>query len=300
MSESRLFKILYYLLDKGEATAPELAEKFEVSLRTIYRDIDRISSAGIPIYAQTGRNGGIRLYEDYVLDRLLLSKHEKEEIVMGLQSLSAIQYPNLDTVITKLGAMFQSQQNWISVDLSRWGSNDETELFESLKIAILEKKVIRFFYYSASKKQSYRFVEPLKLLYKDKAWYIYAYCLSSLDYRIFRLSRIKDIKVKKDSFTRSLDNDVDVFTLKNGLENRIEVELFFDKKVGYRLYDTLNKQAIEEKENGYLVKLTIPEDDWIYDFIMSFGELVTICKPLYLREKIIKRYYNALKKYKEY
>lgn len=79
MQESRLFKIIYYLLDKGHATAPELAAKFEVSVRTIYRDIDALSGAGIPVYAETGRNGGIYLMNDFVLDRAVLSEREKQE-----------------------------------------------------------------------------------------------------------------------------------------------------------------------------------------------------------------------------
>ena len=92
MQESRLFRILYYLLDKGHATAPELAEKFEVSVRTIYRDVDAISSAGIPIYVTTGRNGGIQFLDDYVLNKSFFSDSEKLEILSSLQSLSAVQY----------------------------------------------------------------------------------------------------------------------------------------------------------------------------------------------------------------
>ena len=80
MQESRLFRIVYYLLDKGRATAPELAEHFEVSVRTIYRDIDTLSGAGIPIYAETGRNGGIYLMKGFVLDKAVLSDEEKQEI----------------------------------------------------------------------------------------------------------------------------------------------------------------------------------------------------------------------------
>ena len=88
MKESRLFKIMYYLLEKGKSTAPELAERFEVSVRTIYRDIDVISSAGVPIYVTTGRNGGIQIAEDYVIDRLFLSDEEKDEILTALKSVA--------------------------------------------------------------------------------------------------------------------------------------------------------------------------------------------------------------------
>ena len=128
MQESRLFRILYYLLDKGHATAPELAEKFEVSVRTIYRDVDAISSAGIPIYVTTGRNGGIQFLDDYVLNKSFFSDSEKLEILSSLQSLSAVQYPEVDTILNKLGAIFQtSLTDWIDVDFSRWGSVAESE-----------------------------------------------------------------------------------------------------------------------------------------------------------------------------
>ena len=129
MQESRLFRILYYLLDKGRATAPELAEKFEVSVRTIYRDVDAISSAGIPIYVTTGRNGGIQFLDEYVLNKSFFSDSEKLEILSSLQSLSAVQYPEGDTILNKLGAIFQTSfTDWIDVDFSRWGSVAESEI----------------------------------------------------------------------------------------------------------------------------------------------------------------------------
>ena len=133
MQESRLFKIVYYLLDKGQATAPELAEKFEVSVRTIYRDIDSLSEAGIPIYAETGRNGGIRLMNYFVLNKAVLSEDEKKEILTALQSINAT--PNIDNsqTLQKLSAMFHvSGENWLEVDFSRWGNKEaDNEKFES-------------------------------------------------------------------------------------------------------------------------------------------------------------------------
>lgn len=94
MQESRLFKIVYYLLEKGQATAPQLAERFEVSVRTIYRDIDVLSEAGIPVYTESGRNGGIYLMSQFVLDKAILSEEEKQEILSAMQSMHAIQNHN--------------------------------------------------------------------------------------------------------------------------------------------------------------------------------------------------------------
>ena len=124
MQENRLFKIVYYLLERGKSTAPELAERFEVSIRTIYRDLDAISAAGIPIYAIQGKGGGISLLQNYVLDKSILSDQEKEKILMALQGLIAIEDKKTDELLSKLGGLFQSKiSNWIEVDFSDWVSN---------------------------------------------------------------------------------------------------------------------------------------------------------------------------------
>ena len=148
MQESRLFKIVYHLLDKGRATAPELAEKFEVSVRTIYRDIDALSSAGIPVYAETGRNGGIHLMNDFVLDKAVLSEEEKQEILTALQSINYTQHISGSQTLQKLSAIFHlSSENWLEVDFSRWGNKgSDNEKFELLKIgrASWRERVCRF------------------------------------------------------------------------------------------------------------------------------------------------------------
>lgn len=114
MQESRLFKIVYHLLDKGQAAAPELAEKFEVSVRTIYRDIDALSGAGVPVYAEAGRNGGIHLMHDFVLDRAVLSEEEKQEILTALQSISFMNKIGSNETLQKLSAIFNmSSENWL-------------------------------------------------------------------------------------------------------------------------------------------------------------------------------------------
>lgn len=144
MRESRLFRILYYLLDKGHATAPELAKRFEVSVRTIYRD--------------------------YVLDRSFFSDYEKQEILSGLQSLSAIQYLEADAILKKLGSIFQvGLADWIDVDFSRWGSiaENENRLFGELKRAIFSKHQVSFDYCNSSGIDRNRSVQPLKFIYME-------------------------------------------------------------------------------------------------------------------------------------
>ena len=300
LQESRLFRILYYLLDKGRATAPELAEKFEVSVRTIYRDVDAISSAGIPVYVTTGRNGGIQFLDDYVLNKSLFSDSEKVEILSGLQSLSAVQYPEVDTILKKIGAVFQTRlTDWIDVDFSRWGSvaENENRLFRLLKQAIFENREITFDYYNSSRENGKRNVYPYKLVYKDKAWYLYAFCLLRNENRLFRLSRMKNLILTEVHFERKTDIHQfhSVFPMPEEIGELIDLELEFTLDVGYRLFDTLDDAAITEHENGYTVKLTLPENNWLYDFLMSFGDRVTIIQPESVRQSLKEKHEAARK-----
>lgn len=300
LQESRLFRILYYLLDKGRATAPELAEKFEVSVRTIYRDVDVMSSAGIPIYVTTGRNGGIQFLDDYVLDKSFFSDSEKLEILSGLQSLSAVQYPEVDTILKKIGAVFQTRlTDWIDVDFSRWGSvaENENRLFRLLKQAIFENCEITFDYYNSSRDSGKRNVYPYKLVYKDKAWYLYAFCLLRNENRLFRLSRMKNLFLTEVHFERKTDIHQfhSVFPMPEEIGELIDLELEFTLDVGYRLFDTLDDAAIIEHENGYTVKFTLPENNWLYDFLMSFGDRVTIIQPESVRQSLKEKHEAARK-----
>ena len=299
MQESRLFKIIYYLLDKEVVTAPELAEKFEVSIRTIYRDIDVISSAGVPIYTTQGRNGGIRLLDNYVLDKSLLSKTEKEEILIGLQSLSAVQYLDTNDVLTKLGGFFKTNPNWIEVDFTRWGSLKETEkdTFNILKRSIIEKYILTFTYYGASGNVKNRKVEPLKLIYRDKAWYVLAYCLERLEYRLFRVSRMKNVILLMEKFTRVCPKNYLSKMTPIDAKLLVDIVLEFELQVGYRLYDVLNENAITRLKDKYLVQMTVPKDEWLYNFIMSFGDKVKIVKPKDIKDEVIRRYQSVLQYY---
>lgn len=302
MSESRLFKILYYLLDKGTVTAPELAKKFEVSVRTIYRDIDMLSGAGIPVYTTTGHGGGIHLFDNFVLKKSLLSEQEMQDILIGVQSLSAVQYPDTDGVMSKLKATFQiAESDWIEIDFSRWGSivEKEKQYFEMLKRSILGRQEIQFLYYNSLGEGSQRRCQPLKMVYKDKAWYLYAYCLKRNDYRLFRISRIKELRVADQYFKSHSEMKESVFSLMEEMGKPITIELSFPKEVSYRVYDTFEDDVIKWNGQEIRVNVTLPETEWLYSFIMSFGNQISILYPISLKEKIIERYKIALKHFEE-
>ena len=202
MQESRLFKIVYHLLDKGRATAPELADKFEVSVRTIYRDIDALSSAGIPIYAEPGRNGGIFLLQDFVLDRALLSENEKLEVLTSIQSIFATGYTGGTEMLSKLSALFHVHtKDWLEVDFSRWGKRIyDNSKFEILKTAVIQCREVKIVYENSNSRRSTRILQPLKMSYKSKEWYLKAFCMEKQDFRIFKLNRILELELLEDTF----------------------------------------------------------------------------------------------------
>ena len=291
--ESRLFKIFYYLLDKGKATAPELSKLFEVSTRTIYRDIDALSAAGIPIYAMNGRNGGIQLLDNFILNKSALSKQEQEEILLGLQSLNAIQYPEANDILIKLGALFQiNAQSWIEVDLSRWGSVEkcDKDLFHLLKKAVLEKLRIQFVYFNSLGDKTCRQIEPMKLVYKDKAWYVFGFCLTRNDWRVFKISRIKNLNILEEHFSRVIDEKVSIRINPEAHGTVTPLELLFSAEVAYRLYDILDDNTIKKENDFIRVSLSVYEDEWMYEFLMSFGDKVTVIKPIHIKIELVRRH----------
>ena len=248
MQESRLFRIVYYLLDKGQATAPELAEKFEVSVRTIYRDIDALSGAGIPIYTEAGRNGGIHLLNDFVLDQAVLSVEEKQEILTALQSMNTAQNSNDSPTLQKLSAIFQlHSENWLEVDFSRWGNKSfDNEKFELLKSAVIHCRTVKIQYAGAYEDIRERIVQPVKLVYKAKAWYLKAFCTEKQDWRIFKLNRILDLTLLNDRFVyREFPSPVEL------CENDFpEMTLRFPKEMAYRVYDEFDKTQVHRQADG--------------------------------------------------
>ena len=288
MQESRLFKIVYHLLNKGHATAPELAKKLEVSVRTIYRDIEALSEAGIPVYTETGRGGGIYLMSEFVLGKAMLSEKEKKELLAALQSLTVTGDTYSDSLLEKLSALFAApSESWFGVDFSRWGNETrDKQYFDLLKTAVLKKRCVKLHYASMSAPFSERIVQPVKLLYKSRAWYLHAYCTERQAYRFFRLSRILDCEL--------LDEGIEPAPLpeyQDTLDQEYEKFIFlFSKQVTYRVYDEFNPDLVQRQENGdLLVTVWMPYDEWVIGFLLSFGELVEIIEPLSLKEVIAQR-----------
>lgn len=298
MEQSRLFKIVYHLLEKGKSTAPELAEKFEVSIRTIYRDLDTISAAGIPIYATQGKGGGIFIMQDFVLNKSLLSELEKEQILMALQGISATEHNQTDELLMKLSGLFQSKvTNWIEVDFSEWYKNTPNyDVFNLIKNAIFNQYTITFSYFAREGNYSNRTVEPIKLIFKNKDWYLYGFCLLRNDFRFFKLTRIKDLEISSDTFIREVKSSHEIETvIKN--KNFIHAKLKFSPKVAFRVYDEFTDNVSKDNQGNLYVNIDLPDNETLFSYILSFGDNVEILEPDYLRHSMKEKLALMLEKY---
>jgi len=294
MNNNRLFRILYYILDKGKVTAKELSEKFEVSERTIYRDIDNLSGAGVPIFAKQGKGGGIEIADDFILRSSLLSKDEKERIMTALKGQEATNENN-EELLSKLAALFKVKKtNWIEVDFTNWQNNNSKKVFDNIKEGIINKKIITFTYYS-SKEETNRKVKPVRLVFKGQSWYLYGFCLLRNDFRFFKLSRIENFELSDFNFTDDY-NDI-VLNKEINNEETIQLKVKFDKKAAFRVFDELGRNTIEDKDGYLYAEIEIPKDYQLYSYIFSYGDLIEVLEPKEIREKIKEITKNISKKY---
>ena len=298
MRFNRLFEIIYILINKRTITAKELADKFEVSQRTIYRDIDLLSSAGIPIYTTKGKGGGIGILDNYVLNKSMLSEGEQNEIIAALQGLSAINYTNVDDVLSKVSEFFgKSNEKWIEVDFSDWSENQK-EKFNIIKESIIKKEVISIEYYSSYGEKSKRGIEPLQLMFKGKSWYIVAFCRVRESIRIFKINRIRKIEVLEERFTRCFKEDMDMEITEPSDIQCINMKMRVDASQGYRVYDEFSEDEIYKEEDGsFIVSTTYPIGSWVYSYILSYGSYAEVIEPQYLRNEIRKLLRKTLNKY---
>jgi len=296
MKDNRLFRILYYILEKEKVTANELADKFEVSVRTIYRDIDSISSVGVPIFTTQGKGGGIKIDNEYILNKSLFDANEKEQIIAALQGLEKTNKVYKNELITKLSALFKiKNSNWIEIDFTSWGSNNTyQDLFNTLKIAIINKNIIFFSYISSKAEKINREVKPIRLLFKEQDWYLYAFCLLRNDFRYFKLSRIRDLEVLAINYEDNFENEVLKKELK--YENIVNIKLKFDKSVAFRVYDEF-KAIVEDKKGNLYVEMKIPNNYKLYNYIFSFGANVEILEPKEIRNQFKNMINKIAKKY---
>lgn len=301
MKINRLTEIIIILLNKRIVTAKELADKFEVSTRTIYRDIEELSLSGIPVYMSKGKGGGISLLEEYSVNKTILSDKDKQSLIVALKTLEVTKYPEINSVINKMSFMLNKEElsDWIDIDFSKWGSDfNENDKFTQIKIAILNNKLIEFNYVNSFGSKSRRTIEPMKLIYKGQTWYLYGYCRLKEDVRIFRITRIKDLVVMEEDFVRRKLKEIDMNSSKDTIDNIVTLKLKLNKEVLYRMFDDFDQELIVDNKDGtYEVNIELPENEWLYGYILSFGHYVEVIEPKYIRDIILNKMKETINMY---
>ena len=261
----RLFQIIYLLMEKQQITAKELAQRFEVSERTIYRDLDKLTLAGIPVYTTRGKNGGISLLPDFVLDKTVLTTEEKTKILESLNALNEVTQSQNNQDMSKLHTFFgEHHQDWIEIEFTSWGNHaEDAQLFEQVKQAILAHQYMKIAYSGNQGTITERKIKPCKLCFKNQAWYLYAYCCLRQDYRFFKLKRMSKVRVldtyfEPEKIGRVLP-DADKSYSENMASTQVTLEISPD--MAFRAYEEL--PDIKVAANGNLsCTIAVTDINW--------------------------------------
>jgi len=298
MQISRLFEIVYLLMHREQLTAKELAARFEISQRTVYRDIEALCQAGIPIYTTKGKGGGIRLSEGFVLNKSVLSEAEQAEILSALQGLQNVPYGAAQPLLDKLSALFhKANADWIEVDFTNWSDRmEDQERFLQLKHAILNRQTVCFDYFSGKGETTRRQVEPLKIIFKGQAWYLFGFCLDKQDTRFFKLSRIHNLSLTGAVFERPPAASVPSFSRAEYHPVPVEVTLQFESAAAFRVCDEFSRNDLTFQPDGSIIARVSFPQDWLYAYLMTFGEHVEVLHPLSVRETLQQKHHAAAEK----
>jgi predicted DNA-binding transcriptional regulator YafY len=300
MQINRLFEIVYILLERSTVTAKELAGRFEVSQRTIYRDVETLSQTGIPIYMSKGKGGGISLLPEFVLNKAVLTEEEKRDILSSMRAVSALSLSADGSALQKLQSLLGKKNcDWIEVDFSSWGHfGNDAETFEMIKTAIIDKRVLSFLYASGKAEKLPREVYPLKLLFKGAAWYMYAYCTLRKDYRFFKLRRIESPALLESHFDLAIPEHV-LELEQTDTAHYIKTEMLISAKMAFRVYDEISRYQVKET-GDFLCEMYLPDIDTICMYASSFGEHAMIVAPREAVDAMRLRLENSLQNYLEY
>ncbi|MBP1963970.1 helix-turn-helix transcriptional regulator [Paenibacillus aceris] len=310
MKIDRLLAITMLLLNRRRISAKELSDRFEVSLRTIYRDVEAINQAGIPVVSFAGLSGGYEIMDQYRLERQFLSLEELQSIIVGLKGIrSTVGDQEIGNLLDKVGALVaKSEQNTAArlddqliIDMNPWrrGSEDKEKL-TVLRGAIKESKQISFQYISSQSEQSVRAAEPMSIVAKGFGWYMYGYCLLRQDFRIFRLSRMKEIEVLSDTFERRAEA-IEPFHYgwgKRDPSTLITMVLHAQQSIQAQVEDYFQpKQIAYQADGSMMITAQQPDEPWLHNMLLGFGPGMRILEPAHLAaaikekaEKIVQLY----------
>ncbi|MFF2093174.1 helix-turn-helix transcriptional regulator [Paenibacillus sp. NPDC058174] len=284
--------MIYMLLNNEVISASALADKYEVSQRTIYRDIEAISAAGIPVVSYQGVNGGYGIIDSYKMDKSLLNAFDAETLITVLSGLSTVfeDEQAMDTV-RKLQTIQRDNADPV-LNLEMGGHPSYNQLLRDLREAIKKRTVIQFDYISWKNERTKRSVEPASLKFRRQAWYLYGFCRERNDFREFKLSRISDMKVLAEHFQRRVElapEDRRPYFHNEGAEP-VDVVLRFTKQSLAMALDYFNNQERAYHEDGSMtIKLQLRDADnsrWLIRVLLSFGEDAEIIEPAGLRQEL--------------
>jgi predicted DNA-binding transcriptional regulator YafY len=298
----RLIGIVILLLNRKHCTAGELAGYFEVSERTIYRDIDALGRAGIPVVTLQGSGGGVELMDGFVLDRQIVTAQDITSIVTALKGLSTLfdddRYvaarDKMESLLPdRARPMHRREQETISVDLLPWGQDSGLrETLSVVKEAALDRRVITFRYGSAKGEITHRTVEPVSLHLKGYSWYCYGYCRLRGEFRLFKLARMRDVVATAEPFEERPSPDPPPYPLDQRLADErkpSEIRLRFTETARARAEESFGFDRVMSTDDGLEVTVFWPIDEWLIGFVMSFGEALTVVAPQELVDEVKRR-----------
>lgn len=300
MKIDRLIGILSVLLQKSDVTAPYLAAQFEVSRRTIGRDIEDLCKAGIPIVTKQGANGGISIMENYKMERTLLTNAEMQDILAGLRGLDSIngtnRYGQLMEKLSAGSSNFLTGNQFVLIDLSSWYKDLLAPRIELIRSAIGGCRKLFFHYYSPSG-ESERCIEPYYLIFRWADWYVWGWCTSRNNFRLFKLNRMDRLRLSETTFSKKA---VPLPELKDEqiFPGGIRVKALFDPSCKWRLVEEFGTGCFEELADGRLLfHADYTNKENLITWLLTFRDKAELLEPAYLRKELCMALKNILKQY---
>ncbi|MCI8842946.1 MAG: YafY family transcriptional regulator [Oscillospiraceae bacterium] len=299
MKIDRMIGILSILLQREKVTAPYLAEKFEVSRRTINRDIEALSMAGIPLVTEPGQNGGVSIMEGYKIDRTLLSTSDMRTILTGLRSLDSVsgtnRYAQLMEKLSAGSSNLLAGDTHILIDLSCWHKAALSHKIELLHDAIDSGRMVSFTYFSP-KEESQRTVEPYDLLFQWSNWYLWGWCLRREDFRLFKLGRMTELQ-RTEPFEKRAAPLPDL-SPERVFPHLYQVKARIHPKYKWRLVEEYGLESFTVQPDGMLLfSFGFTDKTGIVSWIASFGEGAELLEPAEFRRDVLAFAEGIRKKY---
>lgn len=299
MKTHRLIGIIDVLRQKKKVTAPYLAERFEVSRRTILRDIEALCRAGFPIVTTQGGGGGVALMDGYDIDTTVFTGDELTAIFTGLQSIDSVSHtPGADRLAVKSGENAVALSRHMMIDLSSFYKDDLADKIEQIRTAIRERRLIEFHYYY-NKGEADKRVEPYLVVFKWSDWYVFGWCCERRDFRMYKLRRLWELRVADEPYTpREIPEEQKQFG--GNMTDDFFITAIYEPSEKYRLVEEYGPGAFSVMEDGRLwTRWGFTDPDRALQRFLSFGDKVQIVDPPEMREKMRAAAARILEKYGE-